>query len=253
MSGEAERLARLTERLARRVGALGAAEMRHAALLAALEITPPADLVLMLDRLQREAHGAAPAYRQTFLTFATLLAEGAVPYQLAQALYGAAKEAGLDGLTELLLQGPAEPGRSAAGERGEDRRELTLGHRKALARSPDRAVLARLLADPEPPVVAILLANPRLTEAEVVALVARRPPDPAVQRLVFASARWQARYGVRRALVLNPGTPLAIARSILPLLQRGDLRQVAEFGSLPDALRQAARQMLEAGAPIRKS
>ena len=54
-------------------------------------------------------------------------------------------------------------------------RPLTLGERKSLARRPDRDLIARVMRDPNPDVIRILLNNPGLTESDVVRVCARRP------------------------------------------------------------------------------
>ena len=55
-----------------------------------------------------------------------------------------------------------------------------------------------------------------------------------------ASAKWIARYRVKRALVLNPGTPVEISLRLLPFLNAQDLKLVADSGNLPDTLTKAA-------------
>ena len=49
---------------------------------------------------------------------------------------------------------------------------------------------------------------------------------------------------MRRALALNPYTPSDLAARLVPLLTRGDLREVANDAQLADTVRQAARDLL---------
>lgn len=118
-------------------------------------------------------------------------------------------------------------------------RPLTLGERKSLARRRDRQLLARVLRDPHPDVIRIVLANPALTEPDVVRLCARRPVVPEVLREVAASARWMVRYGVRLALARNPYAPLDLALSIVPHLNAQDARELAGSPELDERLRDA--------------
>src|SRR5688572_8898608 len=53
-------------------------------------------------------------------------------------------------------------------------RPLTLGERKSIARRPRRDLIERALGDPHPEVIRLLLQNPRLTEADVIRICARR-------------------------------------------------------------------------------
>ncbi|MCB9557434.1 MAG: hypothetical protein H6707_15105 [Deltaproteobacteria bacterium] len=132
----------------------------------------------------------------------------------------------------------SDPARSAD-------RELTLGHRKSLARTADRQQLARLLANPEAEVLEILLENPLLTEDDVVLLAARRDGSAELRRLIGQSPRWNRRYRIRRALVLNPSTPLSMGAAMLHFLRRADLRQVTQSGALHQQLRELAADLLQ--------
>ncbi len=116
-------------------------------------------------------------------------------------------------------------------------RPLTLGERKALARRPDRTTMDRLLRDPHPEVIRMLLAGPRVTEEDVLALAARRPHRPDVLTEISRQPRWAHRPRVRMALVLNPDTPLEIAAPIVGLLLRHELRLVATSPTVAPAVR----------------
>ncbi len=122
-------------------------------------------------------------------------------------------------------------------------RPLTLGERKALARKRDRDLLARVLRDPHPDVIRILLGNPALTEDDVVRLCARRPVAPDVLRAVFRSTRWIVRYRVRRAIVTNPFSPSDVALQLAVHLDAADARQVAASPELSVRVRDACKRV----------
>lgn len=122
-------------------------------------------------------------------------------------------------------------------------RPLTLGERKTLARRRDRNLLVRVLQDPSPDVIAILLENPSLTELDVVRLAARRPIDPETLRIIFRSTRWAVRYPVRRALVQNPYCPLDLALRMVLLLNASDARLLASSPALRAPLREACARI----------
>lgn len=124
-------------------------------------------------------------------------------------------------------------------------RPLTLGERKSLARRGDRDLIARVLRDPDPSVIRILLGNPALTENDVVRLCAARPLPPLVQREVFRTPRWVTRYRVKLTLVLNPYTPLDVALQLALHLSRQDQHRVAASEDLSGVLRSACRRRLE--------
>lgn len=122
-------------------------------------------------------------------------------------------------------------------------RSVTLGERKSLARTRDRDLLARVLRDPDPAVIRILLENPTLTERDVVRLCARRPIAPEILREVFRSTRWIIRYGVRKAIVKNPFAPVDVALQLAAHLNATDAREVVASAELAIAVREACQRV----------
>jgi len=123
-------------------------------------------------------------------------------------------------------------------------RARTLGERRALARTHDRDLLARLAQDPDPTVVKHILQNPRCTEREVLLAASRRPQRAEVLEEIFRSRRWSANRRVRRALALNPYTPPSLASAALALLTAPDLREVAGNLTIAPEVRVQARRLL---------
>jgi hypothetical protein len=176
----------------------------------------------------------------------------ALAYATRQALYEAAVARNLPAIARLFLGASpqAELPRQLKKQLGPERplrptdRPLTLGERKALARTHRRDQLLLLVRDPHPAVVAILLDNPHVTEADVVKMAAARPAAPESLALIAAHARWSVRHAVKRALVLNPSTPLADAIRIATTLRAGELEELAADHSLPQPLRTQAAELL---------
>lgn len=129
-------------------------------------------------------------------------------------------------------------------------RPLALGERKSLARRRDRNLLARVLRDPHPDVIRVLLGNPAVTETDVVRLCARRPVAPDVLREVAAAARWIVRYDVRLALAKNPHTPLEVSVPAALQLRSTDQRTIAGSDDLPEALREACARAIAIGVRV---
>lgn len=128
-------------------------------------------------------------------------------------------------------------------------RPLTLGERKSLARRPQRETLERLLRDPHPDVIRQLLANPRLTEEDVLSIAARRPCRPDVLTEIARSTRWAHRPRIRVALVLNPDTPLDVVSPITGLLLRHELKLVVTSTTVAAAVRALCQEHLERRPP----
>jgi len=233
-------------RLARRVAAVRDPQVRVAYVRALLlEAAAPEVFALIVDVAGRAAVGDL-LHRDLWLAMATALADPVCGALRA----GAAARARASGDAQLakLLEAVepedvADEARRAPMHGGRDGRPLTLGERKSLARRPSRDLLAKVLRDPHPDVVCILLGNPRLTEDDLVRLCARRPIAPEVLREVARSPRWMVRYRVRVAILRNPHTPLDLALPLVPGLNAQDARLLAASEDLPRALRDACARL----------
>jgi hypothetical protein len=200
-------------------------------------------LTVVLARAREERYGA-------LLLRVSLALASAETTTLKRAIAGVARVRGQDALARFLgstddtsLESGDEE--SAAKVQLPDfggGRPLTLGERKTIARRRDRNLLARVLRDPHPDVIRVLLDNPALVEDDVVRLCARRPVPAQVLVQVFRHPRWIVRYRVRLTLALNPYTPEEVALQLLPHLTPGDLREVAQSGQLSERVREACSE-----------
>jgi hypothetical protein len=129
-------------------------------------------------------------------------------------------------------------------------RELTLGERKSLARSPSRQSFEKLLSDPHPQVIRQLLLNPRLTEDDVVRLAARRPARVEVIEAIAHNSRWLSRARVRLTILLNPGSPPAVAMPLLAVCTRGELLEIVHGADASMVLRATAQELLQRRPPL---
>jgi hypothetical protein len=172
---------------------------------------------------------------------------------LLKRLRSAAESGRLFSLDRLVRRTPPRP--ELAGEPGPvpdygAGRELTLGERRSLARRPDRRAFEKLLTDPHPLVIHQLLQNPKLTENDVVRLVARRPARRIVLEEIAKAPRWLGSSRVRMAVLLNPGSPAEMALPLLAVCTRSELREVAARTDTDGVLRAAARELLRRHPPF---
>jgi hypothetical protein len=123
-------------------------------------------------------------------------------------------------------------------------RPLTLGERKTLARNSDRKLLDRALRDAHPDVISEVLRNPRVTEADVARMCASPKTRPEVLARVLASPKWAARIRVRNAVAQNPTTPPLLALSLVAMLDRSELREIAANERIAASVRARAIEIL---------
>lgn len=207
--------------------------------LARLDDEEAVALLRELCRLGRTTPGAEVA----LLTLTAVLDNEDLGYERQASMYDVARRRGDDVVARMLLCSGRQPGSSRPLEVPPEEPSKPLGWRKSHARSPKREVIERLLHDPDPAVLEILLQNPRVVERDAVQLAARRPTTPEAQRIVFAS-RFSSRYAVRLALVMNPYTPVDLSARILSGLLHADISAVAQRLDLADSLREAAALLL---------
>ena len=148
---------------------------------------------------------------------------------------------------QMLMDLPPQKIPSSNADEPEDPflKDVTLGHRKSLAKTQKMTVLRKLLKDQDPLVIRSLLVNPRLTESEVLKIVSLQSASPRVLEEVFRNTKWAAHYRVKKALVCNPCCLPSTAVHLLKFLLLSDLREIAQFENLHLAVKEAALQLLK--------
>lgn len=130
---------------------------------------------------------------------------------------------------------------------------LAIGEKLPLARRGPSRVAGAVLAEGHQHAVKLALANPFLTESQVLKVLAK--PGLA-ERVVVAIAhhpKWSRQYNVRIALVRHPHTPASVVLALLPQLTLGDLKQVARLEGLAPHLKKQFHEELLRRANIREA
>lgn len=233
-------------RVARTLAVLPERDMRAARLAEIVAAARPPDAAWLLDALATVGRGGGPPFDVSLLAAVDLLDGDRLPYDQRRAIFEAAQAQGLAACKDLLLSQAQVQDEQAAAPRAlvPGTRPLTLGERKSLARSWDRTVLERLLADPHADVVRLLLKNPHVTEDDILRIATARHSSALVLTLVLRSRRWGTAPRIRRALVRNPRLPLATALRLLGLLGRRDLEQMSRDPHLAPRLAAALERRL---------
>lgn len=130
--------------------------------------------------------------------------------------------------------------------------ELTLGQRISSARRCSQALIKHFLFDPDPKVFAALLVNQRVREDDLLALIASGRASREQLSLLAGDIKWSFRYAIRRALVLSPTTPRAIAAAQLRHLTVADLRNLYHRAETSVYLRRCIERLREQTVGVRK-
>lgn len=235
--------------LARRLGTLPEGPIRARAAARAIARGDPEATALALAALagspEAASRAALLAVGQAFLDPAAELT-----YDVRAALYAAAVELELTEVTSLFLSPPPLKAWSPPREPPDARlAQLSLGHKKALARmQKDPDLLSRLAAEGAPEVVRELLQNPQLTEPFAVRIAARRPCRPETLRLLAESRRWRTQPAVAMAVARNPYTEPAVALKLLGFLGSAELADLGRDGAVHPLVQALARRLGRARA-----
>ena len=144
--------------------------------------------------------------------------------------------------TDMRLHMPL---RAAAESRLKERLpELELGEKISLARSAPPGLLSVLAGDESHRVVAALLSNQRLLEADVLAIVRREKTPAEVLRVVAGSERWISRPSIRAGVLCHPRTPVHSALRLLAGLPAWEIRKLIAEKPLPPVVRFGAERIL---------
>jgi hypothetical protein len=184
--------------------------------------------------------------RDAWMALVLALCRRQIPYERMGEIYSAAVESGYAALRLVFIAGD---GALRSAVEGDYKRDdlldgMTLGERKAKARSQNRKLLERLLFDQDPAVVHILLRNPRMTVEDVLKLATKRPNRPGVLVEIAEVPRWMIRRPIRQALVLNPYSPVRLAVTVMPLMGVGELTELRLDRSLHPLIQETAEALL---------
>ena len=141
-----------------------------------------------------------------------------------------------------LLQEPPPPARSLYARIV----TMTVAEKVKLALRGNQDARAILIRDTNKLIRRCVLHNPRLTDAEVVAIAGNRSSDDDSLRFIAEKREWVANAEVRRALAVNPKTPIPLALRFVGLLPDRELRLVARSKNVPEAVAAQARRLLAA-------
>ncbi|HEX2879457.1 MAG TPA: hypothetical protein VHO25_07960 [Polyangiaceae bacterium] len=202
--------------------------------------------------IEQSENGQAASKQVMFSVVATLLRDPDAP--LWRELKAQAVENDLLSLQRLLRQD--EPLANSLDAENEPPvpdygtgRELTLGERRSLARRPQRKWLERLLQDPHPMVIELLLKNPKLTESDLVRIATSRRTRADIFHSIVRAERWLSQGRIRWALIMNPATPIPLTVPLLFLCTRPELREARDASNLPLTVRSTAAELLQRRPP----
>jgi hypothetical protein len=121
---------------------------------------------------------------------------------------------------------------------------VPVGQKLTLARRGSARVAGALLAEGHPQAMKLALANPFLTESQVLKVLAKAALPERVVAAIAGDPKWSSQPNVRVALARNAHTPAHVVRAILPNLTLRDLKDILATETLVAHLRKYIKQEL---------
>ena len=90
-----------------------------------------------------------------------------------------------------------------------------------------------------------VIRNGRITEGEITYIAQMRAVHEEVLRIISMNRDWMKKYTVRKNLVQNPRTPLAIAMNHLRRMNEFDLKLMSKDRNVAETLRREAKRLVE--------
>lgn len=109
-----------------------------------------------------------------------------------------------------------------------------------------------LIKDPNKLVSGAVLKNPRITEDEILKLTATKGTSEDLLRQVARDKDWVQNYGIKKSLITNPKTPLAISMKLLTSLNERDIADLSKSKNVSTVLCTAAKRIVDAKAKKKK-
>jgi hypothetical protein len=235
--------------------------LRHEGIVRALVANPatrPASLDNVTDFCVRSGLVLSdlPAFREARRR---VLGEASEDNEALAAAANAAKEEAeaieaLEKLGAVHADGAAEPeplGEAAAAEArrmsiAQQVMKLTIAKKIEWAnKKGNKEVRTLLLRDPNKLVQMAVVQSPRITEEEIGKLSNSRVLPQEVLSYIYNNRQLTKNYQIKVNLVNNPKVPVAVAMRYLSLLRASELKGLAKNKNVPNAVANAARNLLE--------
>jgi hypothetical protein len=124
-------------------------------------------------------------------------------------------------------------------------RDMSLSDKLRLAMVGDAAARSLLVRDPNKMVSNAAITSPTMTAAEAAAIAHSKEISISILRAIGQRKEWIRTYGIKRALVFNPKTPVGLSLKFISHMRPGDLKLLTKGRGVAGPVRAAAKQRLD--------
>ncbi|MDD5284409.1 MAG: hypothetical protein PHD54_01005 [Desulfuromonadaceae bacterium] len=121
---------------------------------------------------------------------------------------------------------------------------MGIGEKIKMALTGDKEWRSLLVKDANKLVSAGVIKNPRITEAEVLAMIKGGIQNDEIMRLICANREWIKNYSIRKALIANNRTPIQNAMRYLETMGEKDLASFAKSKNISSVISTMAKRIL---------
>lgn len=122
--------------------------------------------------------------------------------------------------------------------------EMTVNEKIKMALTGDKEWRTLLIREANKQINTAVLRNPRITEAEAIAVAQNRSSPEELIRIVLLNRDWVKLYDMKKALVYHPRTPVQQAMRLMSFLSDRDIKELATSRNVTQPIINNARRML---------
>jgi len=124
--------------------------------------------------------------------------------------------------------------------------EFGVSDKIKLALTGDKEWRSIFIKDNNKLVCSAVLKNPRITDGEVLMIAKNRTANEELIRIINLNREWVKNYEIRKALVMNPRTPLPKALRYMATLSDKEIKELAKSKNVSAVIVNNARRMVMA-------
>ena len=129
---------------------------------------------------------------------------------------------------------------------------MTVAQKIRLALVGDAGSRKLLIRDPKKMVALAVLKSARLTDGEIKAFCTNKALADEVISTIARRRAWTRDYRIRKALLMNPKTPVGFAMSFLRSMNKADIRMLAKSRDAPPVVARQAQRILSTAEAARR-
>jgi len=124
-------------------------------------------------------------------------------------------------------------------------RQMNIAQKVRLAVMGNGSERAILIGDTNKMVSRAVIRSPAITDNEIFKFAKNKALDEEIIGFIASRKKWTRHYRVKKSLVMNPKTPLAVALTFLTHMRNADLRAVARCKGCPPVIAKRAKEMVK--------